>query len=167
LVECWGYNGNGELGNGTTKNSTVPATVGTLVAASGPAIRPPAPASGRKVYFFANPGGLPSHAGGLVIRPSNLLLFQDGSWFLSGLSWRGWGSSVARATGTADASNGMPDQADGARLRRPATLTLSNPGRFGGRELYRCFRLKVPRPASSGHGCLSRSHGLLLLNGWA
>jgi hypothetical protein len=77
------------------------------------------------------------------------------------------GSRVAHATGTSDSSNGTPDQADGARLRTPATRTLSNPGRFDGRELYRCFRLTVPRPASSGHGCLSRSHGLLLMNGWA
>jgi hypothetical protein len=166
LVECWGYNGNGELGNGTTKNSTVPTSVGTLVAAPGPAVKPPPPASGRKVYFFANPGGLPSHPRELVMRPSNLLLFQDGSWVLSGLRWTGWGSRVAHATGTSDSSNGIPDQADGARLRTPARLTLSNPGRFEGRELYRCFRLTVPHPASSGHWCLTRNHGLVLLNDW-
>lgn len=79
----------------------------------------------------------------------------------------GWGSRVAHATGTSDSSNGTPDQADGARLRTPATLTLSTPGRFEGRELYRCFRLTAPRPVSSGHECVSRSHGLLLMNGWA
>jgi alpha-tubulin suppressor-like RCC1 family protein len=165
-AECWGYNGNGELGNGSTNNSTVPTSVGALVAARGPAFKPPAKASGRKVFFFANPGGLPRFPHQLVMRPSSLALFQDGSWVLTGLRWRGWGSRVAHATGTSDASNGMPDQADGARLRTPAKLTLSNPGRFAGRQVYRCFRLTVRPPATSSHGCLSRSNGLLLLNGW-
>jgi hypothetical protein len=126
--------------------------------------RPTDPSVGS--YFFANPGGLPNSPRDLVIRPSGLLLFQDGSWFLSGLSWSGWGSRVADGIGTSDSSNGMPDQADGARLRTSATLILSNPGRVEGRELYRCFRLTLRRPASSLHGCLSRSHGLLVVNGW-
>ena len=39
-----------------------------------------------------------------------------------------------------------------------AQVTLSNPGRFQGREVYRCFTLTVPsHPGSDQHLCLERA----------
>jgi hypothetical protein len=122
--------------------------------------------SKRRIYVIRNPGGLPRNGNGVAMRPSGFPIFQDGSWVLTGLSWSGWGSPVARATGTSDASNGMPDQADGARLRVPARITLSNPGPYRGHEVYRCFRLTFPPPATSGHGCLTHVRGISVMSDW-
>jgi hypothetical protein len=90
----------------------------------------------------------------VVIRPSSIGLFADGSWFLEHLHWSGWGSSVAHAKGISNASNGIPSQAQGKRITTAAQLTLYNPGRFEGREVYRCFKLTVPAPAHIGPLCL-------------
>lgn len=96
----------------------------------------------------------------LVIRPSVIVLFADGSWDVDHLRWTGWGSGVARASGISSASNGVPNQAQGKRIKTPARVTLSNPGRFGGHEAYRCFQLTVPSyPASDQHLCLTGHAG--------
>src|SRR5436190_13358418 len=70
------------------------------------------------IYFWsstANAISVPKGQGPapnrLVIRPSGIALFADGSWDVEHLHWSGWGSSTARATGISSASNGIPDQA--------------------------------------------------------
>jgi hypothetical protein len=98
------------------------------------------------IYFWGNAAANISAPGQpvlnqRVIRPSLILLFADGSWDIDHLHWHGWGSSVAHATGISSASNGIPNQAQGKRILTPAQITLSNPGRFHGREVYRCFVL--------------------------
>jgi hypothetical protein len=98
------------------------------------------------------------------VRPSLILLFADGSWDVDHLHWTGWGSSVAHATGISSASNGIPNMAQGKRIKKSAQVTLSNPGRFQGREAYRCFTLTVPSyPKSDLHLCLERAGS----SGWA
>jgi hypothetical protein len=99
-----------------------------------------------------------------VIRPSLIGLFADGSWDVDHLHWTGWGSSVAHAKGISSASNGIPNQAQGKRIKTPAQVTLSNPGRFQGHEVYRCFTLTVPPPATSEHLCLTDHAGYWLLS---
>lgn len=98
-----------------------------------------------------------------VIRPSVIAVFADGSWVIERLHWTGWGSSVAHAKGISSASNGIPNMAQGRRIKKPAQITLSNPGRFYGHEVYRCFMLTVPPPATSEHLCLKDQHGYWLL----
>ena len=100
-----------------------------------------------------------------VIQPASILMFADGSWDLESLSWTGWGTSVARATGISSASNGIPDQATGTRIKSPVTVTLSQPGPFQGHEVYRCFTLKSPaHPDSNERLCLKdQGHGYYLL----
>jgi hypothetical protein len=92
-----------------------------------------------------------------VIRPKAIMLFADGSWDVEQLRWSGWGSSVAHATGISSASNGIPNQAEGKRIKTAARVTLSKPGKFEGREVYRCFTLTIAsRPASDQHLCLKQ-----------
>jgi hypothetical protein len=100
-----------------------------------------------------------------VVRPHAIGLFADGSWFVEKLHWHGWGTKVAHATGISNASNGIPDQATGKRIKSRATVTLTNPGRFKGHEVYRCFELKVrAHPASDMHLCLKGAHGYWYLS---
>jgi hypothetical protein len=99
-----------------------------------------------------------------VIRPTAIGIFADGSWDLQGLRWTGWGSSVAHAVGISSASNGIPNMAQGKRITSPAQVTLSNPGLFQGREVYRCFALTIPsHPASDEHGCVKLIGSVWLL----
>jgi hypothetical protein len=121
------------------------------------------------IYFFSNVAstikmpGMPVQ--GEVIRPSKIGLFADGSWYLEKLRWTEWGSKVAHATAISSASNGIPSQAQGKRIKTPARITLSSPGRFFGREVYRCYQLKVRRPATDAHGCLAGAKGYWYLTG--
>lgn len=117
-------------------------------------------------YFFGSVAATIKMPGkpvqGEVIRPSRIYLFADGSWLLEKLRWTGWGSKVAHATAISSGSNGNPSQAQGKRIKTPAQITLSSRGRFFGREVYRCYRLKVRPPATDLHGCLTGLHGYWL-----
>ena len=93
-----------------------------------------------------------------LIRPSAILLTEDGSSDVEHLQWTGWGSSVAHATGISSASNGIPNMAQGKRIKKPAQVALSNPGLFQGHEVYRCFTLTIPSyPRSDQRLCLERA----------
>ena len=123
----------------------------------------------RQIYFWANvaanmraPSQPPQPE---VIRPSLIFMFADGSWDVDHLSWTGWGSTVARASGISSASNGIPNQAQGRRITRPAQVILSNPGPFFGREVYRCFQLTVPSARQSDQRrCLTNNAGYWFLS---
>jgi hypothetical protein len=105
------------------------------------------------IYFWSN---IPEPVSGgfipnpLVVRPSTFLLFEDGQWFLQDMHWTGWGSSVAHATGISNSSNDIPNAEQGKRIKTWARVTLSDPGWFQGHEVYRCFDLAVPPPATLG-----------------
>jgi hypothetical protein len=115
------------------------------------------------IYFFTDTAQPINKENPLVIRPKGFLLFQDGQWNLEGLRWTGWGSSVARATGVSSSSNDIPNAAEGKRIKTWVHVTLSNPGRFQGHEVYRCFTMTVPPPASDMHLCLGHAHGIYIL----
>jgi hypothetical protein len=119
------------------------------------------------IYFFTNTAQPINKQNPLVIRPKGFLLFQDGQWVLERLRWTGWGSSVAQATGVSNSSNDIPDAAGGKRIKTWARVALSDPGRFQGHEVYRCFTLTVPPPATDMHLCLGHppgaSHGIYIL----
>jgi hypothetical protein len=115
------------------------------------------------IYFFTDTATPIDQQNPLVIRPHGFLMFQDGQWVLQNLRWTGWGSSVARASGISNSSNDIPNAAQGKRIKTWAWVTLWNPGRFEGHEVYRCFSLTVPAPAADMNLCLSRvGHGWLM-----
>ena len=121
---------------------------GFALDASGVTQLAPAATAARAIYFFASPfGPLP---GQYVIKPKGFPIFLDGQWVLEKLHWSHWGAKVARATGISDSSDDNPDAASGKRIKTHARVTLSNPGRFQGRTVYRCVAIKVPPPASFG-----------------
>jgi len=115
------------------------------------------------IYFFSNVAAIIKAPGQPVqtevIRPATIGLFADGSWYLEKLRWTGWGSKAAHANGISNASNGIPSQAQGKRIKTPAQITLSRPGRFLGGTVYRCYKLTVPPPATDLHGCLTGHNG--------
>ncbi len=115
------------------------------------------------IYFL--PGFLNAANAGSerAVEPPLLALFADGSWVLEGLKWTGWGTPVAHATGISSASNGIPNQAEGTRIKTPAEAMLSNPGPFFGHRIYRCIQVFVQPPASfGGKRCLKRTGSLYL-----
>ena len=111
-------------------------------------------ASPRPVYFFSDNSQPISSHNRLVTRPAGFVLFLDGQWVLQNLHWTGWGSTVARATGVSNSSTGIPDAAHGRRIKTWADMTLSDPVRWHGHEVYSCFTILVPPPASDSSGCV-------------
>jgi hypothetical protein len=93
------------------------------------------------------------------VKPSTWLMFADGSWVIEKLRWTGWGGKVAHAAGISSASNGIPNEAQGKRIKKKATVTLWNPGKVLGHRVYRCFALTVPKQANSMTDCLKSQHG--------
>lgn len=93
----------------------------------------------------------------LLVRPSTLLLTEDGSVALVHLRWHGWGTSIARATGIWSASSCTPSCATGELTNRPARLTLSRPGLVAGHLVYRCFQISPPHPKRDveDHACIN------------
>jgi hypothetical protein len=126
-----------------------------------------AAAATQPIYFWSStadavsvPKGALPQGNARVIRPSVIGMLADGSWTIDHLRWSGWGAGVARATGISNASNAIPNAAQGKRIKRPANVTLSDPGRFEGHEVYRCFTLTVPTfPASDERLCLKDRAG--------
>lgn len=98
-----------------------------------------------------------------VIRPALIIMFQDGSWVIEHLRWKGWGSPRAHATGISSASNGIPNMAEGRRIRRAARVTLSKPQRFHGRDVYSCFTLSISGSSKGTHLCLKEHNHYWLL----
>jgi hypothetical protein len=144
--------------------------VGLFVAASG-VFAAPSQAGARhaaasRISFYADLGNAvnsPYSKNPLVVRPSGLLMFEDGSWVLEKLHWSAWGSPVAHATGISSSSNCVPNCAAGKRTNLPAEVTLSSPGHVLGHLVYRCFQLKVPAyPKSNRHDCLGQAGKLIV-----
>jgi hypothetical protein len=122
-------------------------------------------ASKQMISFYGdlgNPINSPYNKNPLLVRPTGLALFEDGSWALEKLRWSGWGSRVARAAGISSSSNCKPNCATGKRTNLPARFTLSSPGLVLGHRVYRCFQLTIPAtPSSDEHDCLKRTGKLI------
>lgn len=134
-----------------------------LVTAFGSAVVTPALAAGaspatRPISFYSEILDSISSNAPLDVRPSMLLLAEDGSVALVHLKWSGWGTSVARATGVWSASDCTPDCADGKLTTHPAQLTLSSPGLVFGHRVYRCFQVTPANPQRDPEdaGCIQQ-----------
>jgi hypothetical protein len=141
-----------------------------------PARTPPSPIAERDdlkrkagpIYFWGhlgNPIGSPVHGlpNPFVIRPSELVIFEDGQWVIEKLHWTHWGSPVAQAKGLSSSSDDNPNAVEGKRIITSAKVTLYDPGVFHGKKVYRCIRIKVPPPAHYGTSCLQRVGSIVVL----
>lgn len=119
-----------------------------------------APGSGQ-IAFYGDIGNIVSENNPLLVRPSTLLLAEDGSVALIHLQWTGWGTSRALATGVWSASSCNPSCATGTLTNRPARLMLSRPGVVGGHRVYRCFQITPPHPQRDieDHACIRGQGG--------
>ncbi len=118
----------------------------------------------RHVVFYADVAnsvpGSPALKNVPQVRPSMVLLLQDGSAVIKKLHWSSWGGSVARATGILSASNCVPDCAGGKRTKDPIRFVLSQRRRLVGRTVYACYQLTDPNaPQKDFHACLKHYRG--------
>lgn len=93
------------------------------------------------------------------VRPSAVLLIEDGSAILETLHWSSWGGTVARAKGILSASNCVPDCAGGKRTHDPAQFVLSQRRHLFGRTVYACYELTDPKAPQIYRDCLKHSSG--------
>jgi len=120
-------------------------------------------ASGPVVFYSdvaALVPGTPPFTSGPSVRPSSVLMSQDGAWIIEKLHWSSWGGPVARATGISSASNGIPSIAQGKRTNDPVRFVVSQPRHLFGRTVYACYQLTDPKaPQTDQHDCLKRTGG--------
>lgn len=118
----------------------------------------------RRVVFYVDVGNLvpgPSYLRNLPrVRPTGVLMFDDGSWVLKKLRWSSWGGPVARATGISSASNCKPNCAKGKRTNHRIKFVVSHRRHLFGRTVYACYQLTDPKaPETDQHDCLKHAYG--------
>lgn len=116
----------------------------------------------RAVVFYPDVGSLVPGTPPTAprVRPSLVVMFQDGAWVIEKLHWSNWGGRVARATGISSASNCTPSCAQGKRTHDPVRFVLSNRRHLLGRTVYACYRLTDPKaPSTDQHDCLRHAYG--------
>ncbi|HYW76347.1 MAG TPA: hypothetical protein VFA48_06940 [Gammaproteobacteria bacterium] len=104
------------------------------------------PPGSRPLSFYGDIGGVIGKQSTRFVRPSRLLLTEDGSVALVHLQWSSWGRGIARATGVWSASSCTPSCATGKLTTSPARLTLWSPGLVSGHWVYRCFQMDPHHP---------------------
>ena len=137
-------------------------TVGLLLTAGGATAGSIGQAADQ-IFFYGNAGNPTGVNNPALVRPSVMVMFEDGSWLITNLHWSGWGSSTAHATGISSASSCKPNCAAGQRTHNPAQLTVSHPQNLHGREVYGCYQLTIPAtPKANQHACIGRAGSLYI-----
>jgi hypothetical protein len=135
------------------RTAAVALLIGSLgcgaVIAAGP-LSSAGAATSNPIYFYKLVGVLQ----GLRSKPGQITFAGDGNDFVTGLRWRGWGTSVARAFGTNHVDNCVPNCAQGRISLVRAQVSLSSPGFFRGHHVYLCYRVKPSNGYLSQRRCL-------------
>lgn len=117
------------------------ASSGTPAASSSPAAVSSGPASGFTVCITP----VVTCKGEMRAAPAQIIVSGDGSAFVSGITWSGWGSATVTGTGTLKLDNCNPNCAQGSLTGYPATVTLSAPTAYGGgRRGYADMKVRAP-----------------------
>lgn len=107
-------------------------------------------AASNPIYFYKFVGVLQS----LRWKPAQIVFAADGNDAVTGLRWRGWSTSVARAFGINHIDNCIPNCAQGHISLVRAQVSLSGPGYFRGHHVYLCYRVKPSNGYLSQRHCL-------------
>lgn len=76
--------------------------------------------------------------------PTEILTSADGSFYVNGIIWRGWGTGTATGTGTTHANNCKPNCAQGTYHEYSATIMLTDPNPWRGDMAYTREKVSVP-----------------------
>lgn len=77
-------------------------------------------------------------------QPTMMTPSGDGSLYVTGITWQGWGTGSATGTGTAHADNCNPNCAQGTYHQYPGTITLTSPKPWRGKMAYGRETVSVP-----------------------
>ncbi len=81
----------------------------------------------------------------MEVKPKQITVSGDGSGYVDGLSWTGWGTPRATATGTLRVDNCVPNCAQGTFTGYPATVTLAGLKEYqGGTSGYSTIVVQSP-----------------------
>jgi len=142
-----GCNPLSSAGSGASSPATAPATV-TVTASPSPATSRAAPvtssaAPAADVKVCYSPV-IPCNASIMKSEPASLLLSGDGSIFVSGVTWSGWGAATAQGSGTLRVDNCTPNCAAGKLSSYPATITVTGLEPFGAGQAYSSMTVSAP-----------------------
>ncbi len=82
--------------------------------------------------------------GELKTEPSQIIVSGDGSAFITGLVWTGWGLPSATGSGTLKLDNCIPNCAQGTFTPYQVTVVLSDLTPYGGRAAYATMLVAAP-----------------------
>ncbi len=87
----------------------------------------------------------PGSAQYMEIRPKQIVTSGDGSGYVDGITWSGWGGARATGTGMLKVNNCEPNCAQGTYASYPATVTLAGLKPYGtGLEAYSTIVVQSP-----------------------
>ena len=81
--------------------------------------------------------------------PTQILTSGDGSTYVNGLTWSGWGGPTAVGSGSMRVNNCTPSCAQGTYTSYPATVTLTGLTPYaGGEQAYAEITVSAPTAPS-------------------
>jgi hypothetical protein len=93
---------------------------------------------------------LPGASQSMGVQPKEITTSGDGSAFVDGLAWTGWGTARAVGTGTLKLNDCTPNCAQGSYTSYPATVTLQGLRAYGtGLEAYSTVFVNSPAASTS------------------
>ncbi len=83
--------------------------------------------------------------GEMRTEPATIEVSGDGSGFVAGITWSGWGTGTAQGAGTLNVNNCTPNCAQGKLTGYPATIRLSGLTPYGnGLQAYADMTISAP-----------------------
>lgn len=128
------------IGQGATSTTAAPPT--SAPPTSTPTSAPATSAAASEVGVCVTP--VVTCRGELKTEPTQIILSGDGTAFVTGLLWTGWGSNGATGSGTLKLDNCDPNCAQGSLTGYEATVVLSDLTGYVGGAAYATMMVAAP-----------------------